>query len=428
MVYQSQKEGCGKACVRNVLYLLSRESRYRIYPLEEDLNDFSSIKKALIEEGARYEGYEVYSLHEVKKDSLPAIAQMEFDGVSHFVVLLKVTNKYVFLLDPEFGERKMKKNEFLSSCTGKMLLRQSYEKKNGTKISLLRFSERMVYLLLFLAETLALEVTLFFAPQENGFPYAIIAGVIFFILILLQNAFNYRLEGRLEKEILLPYMEKRGKEEDFAALSRLFSKRIEEESSMVSYGVLSVSLLTVLLYNASYLSFLALIAFFFSLLRLLFEKGKGRVEATCSYQERIFLKKRNQEKEEAEIAYYKAKDEARKYLFISLFLWVMEALVLVIFSAAILSIDKTFELNTFLFLIGCSLSFSFAVEKFAGVYHTREEEIVLCNSLSYPLPWFLLKRNRDLDYTKGTSSEGGEPDGRKTHTGLSRPDRGEEGV
>ncbi|MDD6241241.1 MAG: cysteine peptidase family C39 domain-containing protein [Eubacteriales bacterium] len=422
MIYQSSEEDCSNACIRNILVLLSKDLNYATYPLNEKKETFSKIRETLLSEGASYRGFEIASLDEVKKEMLPGIAQITREGRSHFVVVKKIGKKKVSLLDPEFGRLTLSREDFLSLFTGKMLLKQSYTKKKCEEMRPGKRRYPVFSLLLFLFQSLALEGILFFAPQERGFPYGVVAIATFAFLILLQNALNFQKRKEYDKNLLLPYMEKKGKEEDYPKLSKVISLAIEIESSLVTYGVLLVGLLTLLLKEASAVSFLALLSLIFSLLRISFTLEQGKKEEICVRNENLFLKERKKDPEKAEEHYAIALENAYDSLYTFLFTWILQALVELIFISALLFMEETFEVDKFLYLFGLSLSFSFAIERLAGLEKKQEEKICLINGLSYPLGFFLLKTQVNLDYTKGASPQGGEPDERTSYSGLSRSD------
>ena len=77
MVYQSGKDDCGKAVVRNMAVLVFGEDDFQILPLREACRDFLSIRRALQNIGIQCIPYAIESLDFVRKEQLPGIAQIK---------------------------------------------------------------------------------------------------------------------------------------------------------------------------------------------------------------------------------------------------------------------------------------------------------------------------------------------------------------
>lgn len=427
MVYQSSASDCGKAAVRETLRLVYRDESFATEPIEEDCSSFSSMKRALGSFGADYEGYEVDNLSALKKN-LPAICQLDEEGVLHFVVLRKIGARSVYLSDPEFGELHLKREDFLAVFTRKALLKKESEKKRkGTEFSLLKGSDGFCYFLLFLLESLALLALLFFAPQKDGFPFAVASAVLFGVLILIQNLYNGNLQNRLDEDIFLPYLHEVGKKGDIRPLSKTLGLTIKENSSFISYSVLAVGLIYLLLEHGDYLSLLLLLSLLFSLFRYLLRGKKNATDRYCSLKERAFAMEVGKDSYEFGLSYKESKKKALNYLYSLLVSWVIEGAALSLFILIVLHVESQLSSDLFLYYFGLALAFSYALRKLEETYRIKEEKTREINALSYPLPTFVLKRKSFLDYTKGTDSEGGNaPDEKETDSGIPGPDEEEE--
>lgn len=121
--------------------------------------------------------------------TLPAIANMiTKEGLSHFVVIFKITKKYVIVGDPAKDLMRIEVDEFYSNFTGVLLLLKPTSEFAGGKIKGGKIFERYVKLLL---------------PQSKLFIYALIASFITTILGILSSLFN-----NIIYDEILPYQQK----------------------------------------------------------------------------------------------------------------------------------------------------------------------------------------------------------------------------
>lgn len=121
--------------------------------------------------------------------TLPAIANViTKEGLSHFVVIFKITKKYVIVGDPAKDLQKIEIDTFYKNFTGAMLLLKPNQrfisgKQKGTKMF-----DRYVKLLL---------------PQKKLFIYAIVASFLLTIFGILSSLFN-----NIIYDEILPYHQK----------------------------------------------------------------------------------------------------------------------------------------------------------------------------------------------------------------------------
>ncbi len=122
----------------------------------------------------------------LSKYTLPAIANITTkEGLSHFVVLFKITEKYVILGDPAKDLIRMEIEEFYKNFTGVMLLLKPNESFAGGKIKGGKMFDRFVRLLL---------------PQKKLFVYSILASVLLTVLGIVSSLFN-----KIIMDEILPY-------------------------------------------------------------------------------------------------------------------------------------------------------------------------------------------------------------------------------
>ncbi len=118
--------------------------------------------------------------------SLPAIANVVTkEGLSHFVVVFKVSEKYVVVGDPAKDLMRMETEEFYKNFTGAMLILKPSNGFSGGKVKGQKMMERFIKLLL---------------PQKKLFAYSILASILLTILGIVFSLFN-----KIIMDEILPY-------------------------------------------------------------------------------------------------------------------------------------------------------------------------------------------------------------------------------
>lgn len=118
--------------------------------------------------------------------TLPAVANVVTrEGLSHFVVVFKITSKYVVVGDPAKDLIRMEMDEFYQSFTGALLILKPNDAFVGGKQKGGKIMERFIRLLL---------------PQKKLFVYSILASVILTILGIVSSLFN-----KIIMDEILPY-------------------------------------------------------------------------------------------------------------------------------------------------------------------------------------------------------------------------------
>ena len=110
------------------------------------------------------------------KYTLPAIANViTREGLSHFVVIFKITKKYVIYGDPAKDLMRVEIDEFYKSFTGVLLLLKPNNEFTTGKIKGNKVFERYIKLLW---------------PQKKLFAYALLASLIVTVLGIVSSLFN----------------------------------------------------------------------------------------------------------------------------------------------------------------------------------------------------------------------------------------------
>lgn len=121
--------------------------------------------------------------------TLPAIANViTKEGLSHYVVIFKITKKYVVYGDPAKDLMRVGIDEFYKNFTGALLLLKPNNEFVSGKLKGTKMFDRYVRLLL---------------PQKKLFVYALLASLIVTLLGILSSVFN-----NIIYDEILPYQQK----------------------------------------------------------------------------------------------------------------------------------------------------------------------------------------------------------------------------
>ena len=121
--------------------------------------------------------------------TLPAMANIVTkEGLSHFVVIFKITKKYVIIGDPARDLERIEIEEFYKKFTGALLLLKPNNEFKTGKIKGVNIFNRYMKLLL---------------PQKKLFIYALIASLIVTLLGIISSLFN-----NIIYDEILPYGQK----------------------------------------------------------------------------------------------------------------------------------------------------------------------------------------------------------------------------
>ena len=122
----------------------------------------------------------------LSKYTLPAIANIVTkEGLSHFVVIFKITGKHVVVGDPAKDLMRIEIDEFNKNFTGAMLILKPNQQFAVGKLKNEKLFNRYVKLLL---------------PQKKLFAYSILASVLLTVLGIVSSLFN-----KILMDEILPY-------------------------------------------------------------------------------------------------------------------------------------------------------------------------------------------------------------------------------
>jgi ATP-binding cassette subfamily B protein len=122
----------------------------------------------------------------LSKYTLPAIANVVTkEGLSHFVVIFKITDKYVIVGDPAKDLIRVEIDEFYKTFTGALLIIKPNQQFIAGKAKNEKIFDRYIKLLL---------------PQKKLFVYSILASILLTVLGIVSSLFN-----KILMDEILPY-------------------------------------------------------------------------------------------------------------------------------------------------------------------------------------------------------------------------------
>jgi len=132
VVLQDGIKECGCACLLSVIrYYKGNMSLERLVELTntgKDGTNFYDISRACLEIGLSAKGYKIDEIFKLKEIKKPFISQVVINNVKHFVVVYKIKNNKITIMDPAKGMVNMNLVDFNLIWTGYILLMEPYKK------------------------------------------------------------------------------------------------------------------------------------------------------------------------------------------------------------------------------------------------------------------------------------------------------------
>ena len=242
IVLQEGRKDCGSACLLSIIrYYGGNISISKLEDITETTKDgtnFLKLKNASYKLGFNAIGYKVDDFNKLYEIKCPYIVQIVNDNYSHFVVVYKIKNNKLLIMDPAKGKVVMSKEQFVRIWTGHIMMFAPYkspiiykEEKYLTKliIDIISDNKKLIIDILtlsFIYTILSCIITYYFQiiidSSVNNNYYNLVIITIFFILITLYKCvtsyfrnelliyLNQKLDLKLiintfNKLLLLPY-------------------------------------------------------------------------------------------------------------------------------------------------------------------------------------------------------------------------------
>lgn len=130
IVLQEGTKDCGASCLLSIIrYYGGNVSLNRIIELsktDKEGTNFYNLSKASEEIGLISKCYKVDDLSKIKQLTEPFIAQINNKNYNHFVVVYKINDNKILLMDPSIGKKSLDYFDFINIFTGYIML---FEKK-----------------------------------------------------------------------------------------------------------------------------------------------------------------------------------------------------------------------------------------------------------------------------------------------------------
>lgn len=131
-VLQDGIKECGSACLLSLIRYyggnISREKLLELTNTTKDGTNFYDLTKAAYEIGMYAKGYKTDDFNKLLKVENPFISQVIINNYKHFVVVYKINNNKITIMDPAKGMVKISTIEFKKIWTGYILLIEPYKK------------------------------------------------------------------------------------------------------------------------------------------------------------------------------------------------------------------------------------------------------------------------------------------------------------
>ena len=132
IVLQDGIKECGSACLLSIIkYYGGNVSRERLLELTKTTKEgtnFYNISQAANEIGLISKGYKIEDINKLYEIEKPFISQIVINNYNHFVVIYKIKNNMITIMDPAKGILKLNIDEFSKIWTGYILMLEPYKK------------------------------------------------------------------------------------------------------------------------------------------------------------------------------------------------------------------------------------------------------------------------------------------------------------
>ena len=131
VVIQDGIKECGSACLLSIIRYydgnIPMPELIKLTNTTKDGTTFYDIKEAAYEIGLSVKGYKVENASKLYELTKPFISQVIINNYLHFVVVYKIDNDNVTIMDPAKGMVKMSLTEYLNIYTGNILLFEPFK-------------------------------------------------------------------------------------------------------------------------------------------------------------------------------------------------------------------------------------------------------------------------------------------------------------
>ena len=131
IVIQDGIKECGAACLLSIIKYyggnISLERLLELTKTTKEGTNFYNIKEAANEIGLISKGYKIDEIDKLYEIEKPFISQIVQNNYHHFVVIYKIKNDKVTIMDPAKGMIKISIKEFSQISTGYILILEPFK-------------------------------------------------------------------------------------------------------------------------------------------------------------------------------------------------------------------------------------------------------------------------------------------------------------
>ena len=131
VVIQDGIKECGSSCLLSIIRYYGGnvpiQELLRLTNTTKEGTTFYDIKEAAYEIGLSAKGYKVENASKLYELTKPFISQVIINNYLHFIVVYKIENEMVTIMDPAKGMVKMSLTEYLNIYTGNILLFEPFK-------------------------------------------------------------------------------------------------------------------------------------------------------------------------------------------------------------------------------------------------------------------------------------------------------------
>lgn len=205
-VLQNEAFDCGLASIRTLLANIHRCSSYLYIKSEKNSGPYSYLDLVKIADnyGVILKGYRFIDFEEFKinKGKFQAIVTLKIDNQKHAIVVNKITNKRIFVFDPNEGETQYSYKDFLEKWdkTALVVISVNRKIKREKTFSFVNKNELIFTGTLGVFSSLFLVMGTFFLSDNQWYVLPIVAFTLAFIFDLIFRSFSFRILANIDRK------------------------------------------------------------------------------------------------------------------------------------------------------------------------------------------------------------------------------------
>jgi len=233
MFYQKKKDDCGEAALKNLLELFYKSKKVYGLSFINSCKSFYEIKDSAKEYGLNLDGYKVND-EEFFKLKTPFIAAMKYNEKEHFVVVKRIKNNTITVIDSAKGIIKYKKIDFLNDFRGYILEANDFHKKKILRPHFLKFKETFNIAILTFVEFISAFITLCLLDQ-NEYLFSLIPFLLTLGISLIKKSYFSCILRKIDERLLLPFYFYTNDKEKFENLVQIKITKLKAINNFLLY-------------------------------------------------------------------------------------------------------------------------------------------------------------------------------------------------